>query len=75
MQFIKNILDADIDPVKREVEYKILAMYDDVGKDGVADIEIKTVASFTMTFDEINKNGGVGAVTKGIKKRYNIGED
>lgn len=70
--FIKNILEVDVDGLKAENNYTINAMYDVVGLDGFAIVEHVTVDRFTMTWDEIERDGGVAAVVEEIKEEYKI---
>lgn len=72
LEFIKNIVDIEVDGLKGLNNYTIKAMYNKKEKDGFATITYKLVDEFSLTWGEIEEEGGAGAVMKDIKDTYNI---
>lgn len=77
MKFIKNILEVEIDGLKGVTYYKIYAMYEKMFEDEqgtYAKIELVLLDEFDYTWEEISREGGIGAVNKEIRTLYNIAE-
>ncbi|MFE5473855.1 hypothetical protein [Bacillus safensis] len=73
-EFIKNVLDVDVDAVKGTVKYTISEMYDEIDEEGVAEIKFKLIDEFTMTFNEIKKKEELQGHSMGaeLHKKYGI---
>ncbi|APT48325.1 hypothetical protein [Bacillus safensis] len=73
-EFIKNVLDVDVDAVKGTVKYTISEMYDEIDEEGVAEIKFKLIDEFTMTFNEIKKKEEQQGHSMGheLHKKYGI---
>ncbi|MED5094508.1 hypothetical protein [Bacillus safensis] len=73
-QFIKNVLDVDVDAIQGTVKYTISEMYDEIDEEGVGEIKFKLIDEFTMTFNEIKKKEEQQGHSMGdeIHKKYGI---
>lgn len=72
LQFIKNILDVNVNGLKGLNHYTIKAMYNKIGNDGFATTTCKTVDEFDYTWDEIERDGGISQVNKDFKECYGV---
>ncbi|MHA6530158.1 hypothetical protein [Paenibacillus sp. BAC0078] len=70
--FIRNILDVEVDGLRHRNRYIVRAMVDVIQADGFAKMEQKVIEDVTLTWDEIEKEGGVSEVKKQFKERYNL---
>ena len=76
LEFIKNVVDVDVDGINQVNHYRISAMYNEIhvdenGKEW-ADITFKVVDEFDYTWDEIERDGGIAQVNKDLKECYGI---
>lgn len=76
LEFIKNVKSVDVDGLRGINTYTIMAMYNKIEKDSsgfeFATIVHKTIDKFTMTWDEITRDGGIGQVNQDLKECYNL---
>jgi hypothetical protein len=72
LEFVKNVLSVDVDGSRGINHYVIKAQYDAIDEDGFADIVYKIVDDFTMTWKEIEEEGGISAINKDLKECYNV---
>lgn len=70
LEFLKNVLNVDVDGLKGVNHYTIKAMYDAIDDDEVATITYKLLDEFDMTWQEIKEGGGIAAINKDLKERY-----
>lgn len=74
-QFIKNILDTNVDHRRETITYTVNALYDDPHDDGNGHVyyDVKTVKvkEITYTWDEIDKIGQWKILDE-LKEKYNI---
>ncbi len=71
-EFIKHILNVDVDAGRRINVYTVIAMYDVMDEEGYAELEQRTVEEVTLSWDEIKKRGGVHVVNEEFNSRYNF---
>lgn len=69
-EFIKNVLDTEVNGFACTVRYIVRAMYDVIDDDGFATIEQKIVADVTFSCEELDKKGGISKVLEDFKERY-----
>lgn len=72
LEFIKNVLDVDVDGAREVNTYTVKAMYDKVDLDGFASVVLKPVAKFSLSWQEIEEAGGIAQMNSLIKKRFAI---
>jgi|GEM_PF-2183008 len=72
LEFIKNVLDINVDSFKQVNTYTIKAMYNDIDEEGYRTIKFKLVDEFSLTWDEIEKDGGISQVNKDLKECYGV---
>ena len=70
--FIKNILDVDVDGLRQRNRYVVRAMYDVKQPDGYYKLVQRVIEDVTMTWDEIEEEGGVAEVNKQLRECYNV---
>lgn len=74
--FIKNILAVDVDGLRHRNRYVVKAMYDVRHEDERGEeyykIEHRVIEDVTLTWDEIEQEGGVAEINKQLKERYNL---
>jgi len=73
--FIKNDLQVDVDGLRHRNRYIVRAMYDVRHEDerGVHyKLEQRVIEDLTLTWDEIEQEGGVVEINKQLKKCYNL---
>ena len=69
-EFIGNVLSVDVDGLKGVNTYTIKAMYNRISADGFADIHFELVDRFSLTWSEINEDGGIGQVNADLNDCY-----
>nr|DAW89403.1 MAG TPA: hypothetical protein [Bacteriophage sp.] len=69
-EFIKNVLDVEVDGFTCSVHYIVRAMYDIIGADGFATIKQEVIKDVTMTDKEIEARGGASKVLADFKNTY-----
>lgn len=74
-EFIKNVVDVDVDGLKQVNHYRVKAMYNVFGDDDVASISFVPLDEFDLTWKEIESEGGIGEINKQIKEEYGAEED
>lgn len=74
LEFIKNILDVEVDSLRHVNHYVVKAMYNKIHDEGWAEIDHKLIEKIDITWDEIDKNGGVGDFVNRLRKKYDIPE-
>lgn len=72
LEFIKNVLDVDVDGAREVNTYTVKGMYNKVDPDGFASVVFKPVAKFSLSWQEIEEAGGIAQVNSLIKKRFAI---
>lgn len=72
LEFIKNVAKVEVDGLRGINRYTIKAMYNEIGKDGFASIVHKPVDSFSLTWDEIERDGGIAQVKADLAEVYGI---
>lgn len=72
LEFIKNVADIKVDGLRGINTYTIKAMYNEIGDDGVASIVHKPVEVFSMTWDEIERDGGIDQVNADLAEVYGV---
>lgn len=71
-EFIKNVLNIEVDGLKGINHYSIVAMYDLIDEDGYANIIFEPVDKFSMTWKEIDEDGGISVVNKDLEECYGV---
>lgn len=71
-EFIKNIIDVDIDGLNGINHYIIRTMYNDIDDDNYAIISFKVIDEFDLTWEEIKEEGGIEEVNKQLNECYGI---
>lgn len=72
LEFIKNVLNVDVDGSRGINHYVIKAMYDKIDEDNFATTIFKIVEEFDLTWKEIEEKGGVGEINKQLKECYGV---
>lgn len=76
MEFIRNVLDINVDGLRGVNHYTIKAMYNKflLNEDGeeYAVIEHVLLDEFDYTWDEIERDGGIAQVNRDLKECYNV---
>lgn len=72
LEFIKNVAKVKVDGLRGINSYTIKAMYDEIGEDGFASIVYKPVDSFQLTWDEIERDGGIAQVKADLAEVYGV---
>lgn len=70
--FIKNILDVDVDAMRQRNRYIVRALYDVEQPGGFYKLDQRTIEDLTLTWDEIEQEGGIAEVNKQFKECYNV---
>lgn len=74
--FVKNWLSVDVDALRHRNRYVVKAMYDikKVGENGFTFYETvnEIIEDVTMTWDEIEQDGGVAQVNRDLQECYNL---
>ena len=73
--FIKNTLDVDVDALNSRNRYIVRAMYDVRQEDerGVwFKLEQRIIEDVTLTWDEIEQEGGIAEINKQLTECYNV---
>lgn len=71
-KFIKNVIDVDVDPLNGVNTYTIKAMYDQDQEGGYATIEHELVDTFDISWEEIERDGGIVQVNQDLRECYNL---
>lgn len=74
-EFIKNIIEIDVDAFRGVNHYVVVSMYDVKKEDERGtywDIEQEIIEDLEMTWEEIEKYGGVAVINKEFEECYNI---
>ena len=71
-QFIRNVLDIEVNGFTGAVRYIVTSMYDVIHEDGFASIEKKNIEDVTMSRQEIKEEGGHQAIVEELKELYKI---
>lgn len=69
-EFIKNVLDVEVNGFACTVRYIVSAMYNVIDDDGFATIEQKIVEDVTFSSDQLEKEGGTSKVLEDLKECY-----
>ena len=72
LEFIKNVLNVEVDGLKGINHYVIKAMYDKIDEDNFATTTFKIVDDFKMTWKEIEEEGGIAEINKDLKECYGV---
>lgn len=72
LEFIKNVVKVEVDGLRGVNSYTIKAMYNEIGEDGFANIVHKLVDSFSLTWDEIERDGGIAQVKADLAEVYGV---
>lgn len=73
--FIRNILDTEVDGLRGVNRYRVTAMYNEHHEDNGkqwASVESEVIDEFDLSWDEIEQRGGVGSIIEEICKKYEI---
>lgn len=74
LEFIKNVLDVDVDGMREVNTYTVKAMYNKIDPDAFASVVFEPVAKFSLSWQEIEEAGGIAQVNTLIKKQYEIND-
>lgn len=69
-EFIKNVLDVEVNGFACTVRYIVRAMYNVIDNDGFAMIEQKVIEDVTLSDAEIEEEGGVFKILEDLKECY-----
>lgn len=69
-QFIKNVLDIEVNGFTGAIRYVVREMFDVIDKDGFGIIEQKVIEDVTMTREEIKEEGGHQEIINQLKECY-----
>lgn len=76
LEFIKNVVDVDVDGINQVNHYRISAMYNRIHVDETgfewADVTFKVIDEFDYTWDEIERDGGIAQINKDLKECYGV---
>ena len=70
--FIKNVMGVDVDGLKGVNKYTIKQMYNVVNEEGYATIKHRLIEDLTLTWDEIEEEGGIAEINKQFRECYNV---
>ena len=70
--FIKNVLDVEVDGLRGINRYVVKAMYDEIQEEGYATIKYRTIEDITLTWSEIEEEGGIAEINRQLKEIYNV---
>lgn len=70
--FIKNWLSVDVDGLRGVNRYRIYAMYDEEQSNGRYELKNTLIEDLEMTWEEIEKEGGIHEINKQLKECWNI---
>lgn len=74
LEFIKNVLDVDVDGMREVNTYTVKAMYNRLEPDGFASVAFEPVAKFSLSWQEIEEAGGIAQVNALINDRFKIND-
>lgn len=69
-QFIKNVLDIEVNGFTGAIRYVVREMFNVIDKEGFGNIEQKVIEDVTMTREEIKEEGGYQEVINQFKECY-----
>lgn len=69
-EFIKNVLDVEVNGFTCTVRYIIKAMYNVINDDGFSTIEFEPVEDVTFSSEELEEEGGASKVLADLKECY-----
>lgn len=69
-EFIKNVLDVEVNGFACTVRYIVRAMYNVIDDDRFATIEQKVIEDVTLSDAEIEEEGGASKVLEDLKECY-----
>lgn len=69
-EFIKYVLDAEVNGFALTIRYIVRAMYEVIDDDGYATIKQEIVEDVTFSDKELDEKGGISEVLEDFKKRY-----
>jgi len=72
LEFIKYVLNIEVDGLRGLNHYTIKAMYDQIDKDNFATIIFKIIDDWKMTWKEIEEEGGISEINKDLKECYGV---
>lgn len=72
LEFLRNVMDVDVDAMQEVNTYTIKAMYNKVDKDGFAAVTHKLINKIKLTWNEIEEKGGVVEINRELRERYKI---
>lgn len=72
LEFIKNVLNIDVDGLRGINHYVIKAMYDKIDEDNFATTVFKLIDEFDLSWKEIEEKGGIEEINKQLKERYGV---
>lgn len=74
--FLENTLDIDNDGLKHVITYRVSALYDvkQIAPDGYEyyTLKMRTIEEFSLTWEEIEKQGFHHDITNRLNEKYNI---
>lgn len=65
-------MDVKVDGLRGVNHYTIKQMFDEVNEEGIAIIKHRLIEDITLTWDEIEKEGGIAEINKQFKECYNV---
>ena len=69
-QFIKNVLDIEVNGFTGAIRYVVREMFNVIDKEEFGNIEQKVIEDVTMTREEIKEEGGYQEVINQFKECY-----
>jgi len=72
LEFIKNVLNVEVDGLKGINHYTVKAMYNYIDKDNFATIKFITIEDIELTWEEIEEEGGIEEINKQFKECYGV---
>ena len=72
LEFIKYVLNVEVDGLRGLNHYTIKAMYNQTDKYNFVTIIFKTIDEWKMTWKEIEEEGGISEINKDLKECYGV---
>lgn len=72
LEFIKIVLDVDVDGMREVNAYTVKAMYNRIDPDGFASVVFEPVVKFSLSWQEVEEVGGIAQVNALINERFKI---
>lgn len=69
-EFIKNVLDIEVNGFTGSIRYVVREMNDVIHEDGFASIEQRIIEDVTMSSQEIEEEGGHSEIINQLKECY-----